>query len=479
MNEVNAINPNRDTTPTSFDVLMKQKGFVIVFCLSAIATALLLTYIYSEKYEAMASIFYQPLEVTRHQGVNTQALGSPVPAPPFKIVGKTLEEVLLSNAILKPIVKKYDLDNQIKIYTGPWYSVLYKKSKDMLMEYAGDAWSILKHGRVIEDDPEISAIKKLRKNVKIKNKDSYIFHILVRDKSPERAALIADDLAKGLVLWLKDKARKPSIQKLEQIKSLLTGNSQKISEYSLNIQTLLEQNNIASIDRDIEKATDRLSELEMSKIAINKKIYEDRAKLKILEKKIQLKNRSVGGTGNKQFTKTKQNYINPENLKKLKSENLFLMVDLEGTLAEKASLLASIKKLNDKISHLPLIQNKIRRYEMDLRAAQADYARLNESYHDAMMRATGVLSEAKFLNMAVVPIMPVAPIMIYHTGLAGILSLFVSIGLVYLFSYYNIRIFFTSLGVAGRSAQAKKEITPKAEQEAHDNKTNDKMGKIS
>lgn len=48
------------------------------------------------------------------------------------------------------------------------------------------------------------------------------------------------------------------------------------------------------------------------------------------------------------------------------------------------------------------------------------------------------------MTPAMVPAKPVQPIKIYHVGLTLALSLALSIGLVYVFAYFNIRVFFAS-----------------------------------
>ena len=55
-----------------------------------IRLALLLTYIYSEKYEAYTAISYRVQEVTRFKLQQNEAMGSPAPQAPFKVIGATL-----------------------------------------------------------------------------------------------------------------------------------------------------------------------------------------------------------------------------------------------------------------------------------------------------------------------------------------------------------------------------------------------------
>ena len=62
------------------NILLRQLPFVLVFTASSTLTALALTYIASEKYEAEVAIFYRPVEVMRLRTQQATALGSPAPA---------------------------------------------------------------------------------------------------------------------------------------------------------------------------------------------------------------------------------------------------------------------------------------------------------------------------------------------------------------------------------------------------------------
>ena len=87
-------------------VLAQQKNFILIFCLSAMLTSLALTYFFSEKYVAGTSIYYHPIETSILQGKETQAFGSPAPIPPFKVIIQTLRDIVKSDTILVPVVKK-------------------------------------------------------------------------------------------------------------------------------------------------------------------------------------------------------------------------------------------------------------------------------------------------------------------------------------------------------------------------------------
>ena len=176
--------------------LSEQKVFIIVFCISAILSSLAQTYIFSEKFRTVTTIYYKPQEITRLRAQDTRAFGAPLPTIPFKIINQNLQEIVTSEAILRPVVIELGLDQEEeKIYEGPWYEQLYDKTKDLVKEYAGEAWVFLKHGRQIIDTPTIAAIKELRENLELSNENSYFFNLFIVDKDPQQAARIADAIA--------------------------------------------------------------------------------------------------------------------------------------------------------------------------------------------------------------------------------------------------------------------------------------------
>lgn len=95
-----------------------------------------------------------------------------------------------------------------------------------IKEYGGYAWMLLKYGRIIKENVTAAAVEELRNNIKVKNRDSYVFHLYVRDKYPERAALITDRLGKILANWLLEFDRQPGRMRQEQLQTLLEEKNQ-------------------------------------------------------------------------------------------------------------------------------------------------------------------------------------------------------------------------------------------------------------
>src|SRR5262249_7638443 len=156
--------------------LREHRGFIVLFTLSAMLTALLLTYLYSERYQATTTIFFKPtdvMELSRHAAM---ALGSQVPAPTLRNVAQTITTLAASAVVLRRVVSDLHLDAaQPRDLSGPWYVHDLKAFKYAVGDYLAATWSVLQFGRVIKDDPADAAIAKLRKDIKVSNDDSYIY----------------------------------------------------------------------------------------------------------------------------------------------------------------------------------------------------------------------------------------------------------------------------------------------------------------
>jgi len=199
----------RDSKPVKTDVqkfmeiLAKRKVFILVFFLSATLTSLGLTYIVSERYQAAITILYHPAEASLLKLRERESFGAPVPFAPFSVISQTLRDAVRNNAVLQPVVEKLHLDQKIEVEYSTWYKRWYHKTKGFVKVLLGDAWQLLKHGRLIEEDPKIAAIRSLRENINIATtSDSYIHILIVKDKFPARAAKIVDLAGREMVKWL-------------------------------------------------------------------------------------------------------------------------------------------------------------------------------------------------------------------------------------------------------------------------------------
>lgn len=423
--------------PAYLETLARQRGFIVVFVLSAIATALAQTYVYSEKYESYTAISYRAQEVTRFKALQNEAMGYPVPQAPFKVIGQTLQEVLKSDAVLVDVVKALKLDEKPAAYEGAWYKVWYQRTKDWIREYGGYAWMLLKYGRIVDEDPTASAVRELRASIKITNYDSYIFRLAVRDKYPDRAARIADRLGEVLASWLLEFDRQPGRSRVEQLRALLDEKRSLMADQRREIESLLSENRVASVQLETERLTENLSALRLEESRLASEIARAQTRQASVESKLSVKDRMLGGGDG---AGKSAEYIQPEDFKKLSSQHLFEQVELKSLLAKQASLLASIDAVTARLRKLPEIQGRLDALKLSLASAERDFSLLNDSYQEAAVRATSSVSEVRVLHPALVPAGPVSPIKVFHVLLAGGLGLLLAVGLVYLLDFLDIRI---------------------------------------
>lgn len=431
----------------TWEPLVRQRWFIAVFVLSAMATALLLTYVYSEKYESSTAISYRVQEVTRFKAQQSEAMGSPAPQAPFKVIGQTLQEVLRSDAILGDVVAALHLDEKLPPPEGTPFKVWYEQTKQRIRDAGRDVWMLLKFGRIVKEDPTMRAIQDLRDNLKVSNRDSYVFQLDVRDRYPDRAARIADHLAQVLAAWLLEFDRQPGRSRADQLKALLDEKESTMRQLRKEIEFLLTENQVASVPLEIERLTVNLSTLQLEASRLDGDIAQVQQRQLSVDSKLAAKERILADSGaatGKPEPATPVERIAPDDFRKLASQKVFEGVELSSLLAKRAALQTSIDSISTRLRKLPGIQNRLDALKLSLASTEREFAMLNDGYQEASVRATSPVSEVRVLHPAVVPTGPVAPIKVYHVLLAGALALLFATGLVYLLAFLGIGILFPS-----------------------------------
>jgi len=426
-----------------YEILIRQKGFIFVFCFSAILSSLALTYVFSEKYIAATNIYYRPLERSLLRQKDTEALGAPAPAAPFKVIIQSLKDLIRSETILRPVVKTLDLDKTVKVEYSTWYRRWYYGSKDFIKSQLSNLRSLLKYGRVIEEDATVKAIKGLANSISLEaSGDSYVYILIVKDKYPERAAKIVDTAGQHLVHWLKEQDQYPVQNRCIQLDKQLQEIEKEIIELRTEREELLTQSNFIAIAEERAEGVRSIYAMEQEAIRFKAQIEEKQKIVRELEREIQ----------NKSAT-----YVNPDDVKKMESDRLFTQIELQALIVKMDFQQSSIVKLRTKLQKLPSLKKKADNLDMQIDASTRVHLHLKDLHIEAFSQANLAESEIKVLHPTVVPAMPAQPIKIYHVGLTAFLSLFFSTGLIYVLAFFNIRTFFSSKGVKGRRAM--EEIT--------------------
>ncbi len=418
------------------DILARQKAFIIVFSLAAMVSSIVLTYAVSERYDTQTTIFYRPQESSLLRQKNTEAFGAPVPNAPFKVIQQTLRDIVMSEVILRPVVEELGLDAETEVEESLWYRQWIHNAREVAHNALSNTWMLLKYGRTIDEDPTDRAIQRLRENIQLRaTKDSYVYVLKVRDKDAARAAKTVDTLGSALVHWLKAQDQNPAERRTVQLETQLVEKEGQITQLQEQRQELLNAYNIVSVNEEREEGVRNVYSLEEESAQLNGQIAAKRRKIASLEREMQ---------------KKKSGYIQPQDYKRMASEKLFEEVELQGLLARLASIHSSMQAMKGKLLDMPTLQKQLDELNLKIEAATREYQHLKDLYLEASAQALSPEIETRVLHSAVVPARPVYPIKIYHVGSTAILSLMLSMGMVYVLAYFNIRIFFASQGLGGR-----------------------------
>ena len=403
------------------ETLAKRKGFIIVFFLSATLFSLGLTYFVSEKYQAAITIFYHPVEASLLRLRKTESFGAPVPSAPFKVISQTLRDAVRNDAVLRPVVEKLNLAQDIKVEYPTWYERMYHEVKNYVKRLLRQAWQLLKHGRLIEEDPKIAAIKRLRENIDIvTTRDSYIYILKVKYKHATRAAKIVDLAGREMVEWLNKQQQGAAEERVRQLEPRVKIKRDEIANQQELKKSILEENDLVSISEETTKALTNLYQLELDEIRISAQVQKEDTQVAAYEEAV---------------PEESSTYIQSEDIKSLKTQKLFGEIELKGLKAEKSFLGDSIKDLKDRLAKLPSLQKSLDAIDMNIASATREHAHLKDLHTEASAQAILTQSETKILHTAVVPSAPVQPIKVYHVALTGVLSLAFSVGLAFVMDF--------------------------------------------
>lgn len=421
--------------------LREHRTFIVLFVVSAMLTALLLTYIYSERYQATTTIYFKPsdvMEMNRHTAV---ALGSQVPAPTLRNLTQTISTLASSDLVLRSIVKDLHLDApQPRDLSGPWYVHDVKVLKYALGDYVSRAWVLVRFGRIIIDNPVDAAIAKLRKDVKVSNDDSYVYSVAVSAATPQAAAAISDKLAAILSDLLLKNDRLSFDGREAELVRLRDQKSHDIEAIEAAVQRLLASHQVASIDDALTKLTDRLSQLQQKRSDTQADLDQSQARVEAASEKLRVAMPAAAHDGNP-APAAHASRISPEDYGKLTTKKLDAEVDSRGLRARLAAEERAYTGLLPQIDMLTNVKAQDQLLAARLSSAKRDYAALTDAVQELTIRKTTSESELHIEAKAVEPALPVSPIKIYHVLAAGVLAAFVAIGLAFVLDYFKINWF--------------------------------------
>jgi hypothetical protein len=255
-------------------------------------------------------------------------------------------------------------------------------------------------------------------------------------------AAITNAVADEMVLLLQHSEQQRAGLRSAQIKNLMDAKRAEIVSYQKGIADTLNSSGVVSVSQETDKDINRYSELALAAKNNEADLQDAEATLKSYDQKLSEQAASAGGRA--------RGGLQADDLKRLASERLEAQVKLDGLNAKRASLDASLRELSASSQRLASLQVTYDNLSNRLEQSQRDYSLLNDAYQEALLQEQPNPVNLAIQNRASEPSAPAEPVKLYHVSLAASLAVLLSVGLAFVFGFFNIRLFIPSKGVKGR-----------------------------
>jgi polysaccharide biosynthesis transport protein len=472
--------------------LRRYRAHVITFVVAATLSSVVMTYAVSERYRATSTVLYQPNESVSFRPKVRDAFGFPMPLVPLESIGNTIDEVAHSDALLTETVRALHLDQKAP-YTGNAFVRAFKATKDYVKELRGDAFQVLKYGRVLPKDPFADAVAGLKEDLKVKpSTKAYTFDLEVTDTNPNRAAATVDMVAQLLSQLLARADAEAARAAAERLAPQLNESTNAVAALHARIDAFKARSNISSLDdeltlrlksvsgfqdelasveHDLRSSEDKQRELsdqianqpanvrysatmtqnpvvdqlrkEITDLAVERaglleKFTTKHPQVQAIDAKIADAKDALSREDQKQLS-SESTGIN-EVRQKLVSEKLETEAQIAALRAKRAGLRGTIDTEIEHARSLTKKESEQGQLTLQLSAAEKNYALVSEAYEEARVAEAKASSEVLMLSSALVPRAPVMPLKILHISVSFLLSLMLSVGGVYLFDYLDPKI---------------------------------------
>lgn len=474
-------------------IISRQRYAILLVCLSATLTATGLTYVISEKYQSSTKMLIRPNKYVDLVPKREEILGYPVSYyTSITTAAKTYSEIITSRAIAEKIVKSLGID-VMKESEGSGVKYFIRKFTNKVKETLVKSWTLLKYGRLKEDDPFNYAVNKVQKSLTVNpTKETYMFELESKVKSPQLAAAIANTAAEVLVEYLQESDSLEKGQARHTIQDNIILAEGQLKEARNAMVEFKEENSIVALKEESVFHLEALLDLESSSnlirreinglLASKKEMTNRLEKVEVFSKattttsnnpivqelRLQLVQKEVDLVGlQRKYThehrdiqaislqvdeiikKLKQHpvTVNSEvvsEVNPLYQKTLMDMADLEtGLKSCRAKYLALRSEISEKknlLDTLPQKEAKLAGLKLAVELAEQKYMFISREWQELEMNANRNVPTIKLIHRAAVPLYPSSPIKIYHAGLAAFLSLIVGIGIALLKESTNVTV---------------------------------------
>jgi uncharacterized protein involved in exopolysaccharide biosynthesis len=355
-----------------------------------------------EKYEASAVLLVRPQEPIKLAGQNTEKEFLDFPVSQTSMVetaAKTYIEIIESPELISEVVRTLKMDKEPvkkEELSGSLFAYVYRPAEALyvsIKEYIKDLVAIFKYGRLLKDDPFTQAVKHVAKGLSLKAyEDTYVFEIKYSDEDPQRAADVANNIARLFIAFMEKVRASEAKSSGDRLKSELEQSRQRLANARRSLEDYKASHKVFLYKQEYDAKLKVISDLEI-----------ELAKL---------------------------------------DESL---VATQGTLAarsyelKRARIVGILNARKAELAELPSIERGLQLRQADVDVAGTSYEIIAKSVKDAEIKSTPV-PEARLISRAAAPLLPSRPrrdIITLSCFLGGLLG---SVILAFFLEYINRRV---------------------------------------
>jgi succinoglycan biosynthesis transport protein ExoP len=473
-----------------------HKNLILLMCLSALVTSILITYIISEKYRATTLVLIQPTENFEMTSAGKELLGFPFPITyndPIKTINQTYSDLIKSRPIIERVVRELGLQQEREEYEPNFFKRTWKKSKKETKALLDKARLLLMYGRIEESGPWEKEVTKVSKGLSVSPvKDTYLFEIECEFTEPRVAAAIANTAARIFVEYNRDASTKKAREFKEFVKEQKDISEKELNQLRETLKQFKNQNNIALLNKEaelklssltdfedsIKKADNSLKEVAASTekireqlsgeeiylrssttVSNNPHVQELQSRLSTLEveragllqkfspehrevEAVQAKIDEVNSELRQEIARIVTNettILNPVH-EDLRKELMALESQRNSLMARKGALLSVVEGYRADIQSVAGKEKRLSDLELRLRAAENNFLHLSQEYEDMRLNEAEKASEIRVAQEAIPPLYPARPLKILYAGTSLLFSLLAGVCIAFIMEYANVSI---------------------------------------
>ena len=385
------------------DVLRRHVTLIVSLCVITTLAGYGISFLQPlipELYEVSALVLVRPNETFKiTPSTGKEYMDFPVgQTPVVESASKTYIRIIESPALVSQVVRELELDKPRpkKVRAGDTtfdlIAACLKALYDEVQPYINDTVAFVKYGSVLRDDQFTKAIKNVTGNLVLKSyEDTYVVEIQYRDEEADRAAAVANTLARLFINFLNEMRSSEAKELVSRLKRDVEGSHQQLAEARERLREYKESQGTFQTRSEYDAKLREIGDLTV-----------DLARL------------------DSSLAKVDASPSRDDNANALKRARL------RKILAEKQAELTA----------LPKIERGLQQRETDIGVANTAYEAVAKALKEAEMK-TDARAEARLISPALVPQLPSRPRRLIILGVAALTSFFVGVALAFFLEYVN------------------------------------------